>query len=68
MNKPIVQYKELESARVGSRAILFPINHPNHIPGHLVSNTKPVITSIVIAYDKKTGQIETQNTIYTPIS
>jgi len=49
---------------VGSGAIVVPIDHPSD----LVSNTKPVMTSKVISYDKKTGVFETLNSVYTPRS
>lgn len=66
VNKPIVHYSWLRGAHVGYPAHLTPIDHPNHIEGHDVSNTRMVSTSKVIAYDEITGRIETQNTIYMP--
>lgn len=64
--KPVVHYTELFTYEIGGCAILVPTNHPNHIPGHNVSNTKPVITSEVLGYNVETGLLETKNTIYMP--
>jgi hypothetical protein len=45
------------------RAVVEPVDHPGH--GGLVSNTKPVLTSPVVAiYDN--GEFETENTYYAP--
>lgn len=66
MDKPIVHYQGPAVAH-GDRAFLLPVDHPNHLPDHSVSNTKPVTTSKVVSWDKATGVIETANTIYTPV-
>jgi len=63
--KPIVHYCGNAIAFYG-RAILCPIDHPNHLDEHEVTNTKEVITSPVISWVN--GTIETQNTIYKPVS
>lgn len=66
--KPIVHYKTVrEGVKVGSSAILTPVDHPNHLPEHSVSNKGAVFTSLVQAYDPSTGRIETENTIYVPL-
>lgn len=67
MNKPTVHYKQLVSCREGESALVIGVSdHPNHLPGHKVSNTpdKPVWTSEVKSYDEATGRFETRNTIY----
>ena len=43
--------------------MLFPVDHPFE---HNVSNTCEAVTSPVVSWDKDTGIIETQNTIYKP--
>jgi hypothetical protein len=48
----------------GNGVILKPLDHPD---SENVSNTCPVRTSAVINWDKETGIIETQNTIYIPV-
>lgn len=65
LNKPVVFYKG-KATPFMDRAVLFPVNHPNHLDGHEVSNTHQVVTSRVLAWSLTTGCIETQNTIYTP--
>jgi hypothetical protein len=62
--KPTVHYRG-EAKRLGDRALLFPVDHPNHCQGHGVSNTKRATTSVVLSW--VAGRIETQNTIYVPI-
>lgn len=65
--KPTVRYRDLGvPISVGRSAIVQPVDHPNHLEGHLVSNAKPVKTSAVISYDEKTGVFETRNTVYSP--
>ena len=63
MSKPIVRYKLPipECLEVGSRVVVEPIDHP----GPYVSNTKPVITSRVVAI-QGCGVFATENTIYQP--
>lgn len=63
MPKPIVHYKLPipEYLKVGSRVVVEPIDHP----GSYVSNTKPVITSPVVAIQGH-GVFVTENTIYQP--
>jgi hypothetical protein len=64
MNKPVVGYTE--ATVVGAICYLKPVDHPNHLEGHSVSNTRVVRTSPVVASDLATGRIETRNTIYMP--
>lgn len=65
MNKRIVHYDDSKPVQeVGERVILHPINHPDTIN---VSNTTTVITSKVVSWNKETGVIETQNTVYIPM-
>ena len=64
--KKIVHYDDkLGFTKNGDRVILFPIDHPDK---HKVSNTTSVLTSNVIHIDKKTGIIETENSVYIPIT
>lgn len=65
--KPVVDCTMLtpeEHLTVGSPALVDPINHPNHLPGHNVSNTHPVFTSKVVAISLAEKMIETRNTVY----
>lgn len=48
----------------GHFAMLHPVDHPD---SERVSNTKLVMTSKVVRYDKRSGTIETENTIYIPL-
>jgi hypothetical protein len=65
--KPVVHYKELFTKPIaGKCAMVFPIDHTNHVFGQNVSNTKPVLTSTVVA-TRKNGEFETLNTIYKPM-
>lgn len=65
--KPTVHYNNLllSVIALGRGALVAPIDHPNHLADHAVSNTKHVLTSRVIKvhYD---GSFETENTIYKP--
>lgn len=63
--KPIVNYKpsDIDFIQIGCRATVIPTNHPSD----LVSNTKIVLTTEVISYNKETGEFETLNTIYKPL-
>jgi hypothetical protein len=65
MEKPVVFYRGKALSFMGC-VVLFPLNHPNHLEGHKVSNTREVHISSVISWDEETGTIETQNTIYKP--
>ena len=62
MTKPHVQYKNVKGTfiRVGLSAMVFPLNHKSSY----ASNTCLVNTSLVLSYDKVTGNFETQNTFY----
>lgn len=48
---------------VGHSTILVPVDHPDEAN---VSNERPARTTAVIAYDERTGRIETMRTIYLP--
>ena len=65
--KPTVHYNNLllSVIALGRGALVAPVDHPNHLASHAVSNTKHVLTSRVIKvhYD---GSFETENTIYKP--
>ena len=65
--KPVVYYDTNYPAHIkeGSAAYIKPINHPNHLPGHCVSNTSMVHTSTVLSVDAD-GNFETKNTRYVP--
>lgn len=65
MSKPTVLYRGQASV-VGGVAFLVPIDHPNHMEGHEVSNIKVVRTSRVLEHDPQTGRIETKHTVYMP--
>lgn len=62
--KKLVKYNTEYSAiiEVGRPAIVRPIDHTSE----LVSNTKHVMTSLVLRFDKKSGEFETENSIYRP--
>lgn len=66
MSKPVVTYTEA-TVVYGTMCWLKPVDHPNHLPGHSVSNLRMVKTSTVLSWDHKTGRIETKNTIYMPL-
>lgn len=63
MDKPVVLYGwegKYPNPKVGHRCIgPIPINHPSLS----VSNTRPIITSLVIRVGSN-GEFETENTIY----
>lgn len=69
MSKPTVHYTpgSLFFLTVGASCYLDPVDHPNHVEGQHVTNTKTVRTSTVVAYDESTGRVETRNTIYVPL-
>lgn len=48
---------------IGGRAMLKPLDHPDKAN---VSNTTLAMTSRIVAYDDKTGLIETEHTLYKP--
>jgi hypothetical protein len=64
--KPVVFYVGKAYFAPNNRALLVPVNHPNHLAGHVVSNGVEVITSQVIVWNHETGEIETRNTVYKP--
>ena len=63
--KPIVHYQG-EAKPVGGRAYLTPIDHHHGEAWQCITNGRPATTSRVLHWDKKTGRIETQNTVYEP--
>lgn len=65
MSKPVVAYTE--ATVHATMCWLKPVDHPNHLPGHGVSNLRVVRTSTVLSWDHETGRIETKNTIYMPL-
>jgi hypothetical protein len=65
--KPVVIYNPkvlFTHIEEGTSAYVFPLDHPSS----LVSNTAVVRTSKVISYNKETGEFETMNTKYVPLS
>lgn len=66
--KPIVQYRREDGffINVGKCAYVTPIDHPNHLEAHSVTNGREVRTSTVLSYNKETGEFETRNTKYVP--
>lgn len=65
MSKPTVRYRGT-ALPFRDAALLSPVDHPNHIEGHAVSNSRDVRTSKVLVWDIATGRIETSNTVYLP--
>jgi hypothetical protein len=65
MSKKIVHYKsdKLSYFIEGASALVHTVDHP----GETVSNTKAVLTSVVIRVDHSNGEFETLNTIYRPL-
>lgn len=67
--KPIVRYVIEGPARpmfikVGESAVICPLAHPSsYVTG---DGSTFVRTSRVLAYNEKTGRLETENTIYIP--
>ena len=61
--KPIVHYTTLwNTPEKGYSAILTVVDHP----AKYLNDCPWIYTSYVVSYDKKTGVIETRNTIYKP--
>lgn len=63
IEKPVVHYIGA-AVRHEGRAFLYPVDHPNHIEGHCVTNDRLVKTSKVVSWND--GRIETKNTVYVP--
>lgn len=65
--KPVVHYDNTKHSVIalGRSAVVLPVDHPNHLPDHQVSNTVHVLTSRVIKIHHD-GSFETENTIYKP--
>lgn len=70
MAKPVVRYREMYYVAIGHSAIVTPVDHPNHLKDHRISNTQPVHTSRVmdIGAPNEYGcpVFETMNTRYVP--
>lgn len=63
-DKKIVRYyKDKGVELAGDRALLYPMDHPDSLR---VSNTTLILTSKVINFDRDTGILETENSLYTP--
>ena len=62
--KRIVHYDASMPSQImlGIGALVWPVDHTSD----LVSNKKPVLTSVVIKYDGE-GCFETMNTLYIPV-
>jgi hypothetical protein len=69
--KPVVHYRpdyyQFIPKEPGQRAMVYPVDHPNHLPVHCVSNEKMCFTSTVIRVGEN-GEFETLNTIYRPVA
>jgi len=66
-DKPVVHYSKLMFCQVGWRARVIPVDHANPLEWQHVVNGVENITSVVLNYDKETGEFETKNSIYRPI-
>ena len=62
-SKPVVQYATASFIRVGERADVVPVDHPDTFN---VTNGEWASTSKVLSYDANTGEFETLNTRYVP--
>lgn len=65
--KPIVHYDPNYpvAIEVGCSAFVKPVDHPGDGPGQMVTNTKMILTSMVISA-MSDGCFETLNTRYVP--
>ena len=65
MSKPkqAVRYRALHYCKVGERALVETVNHPDY---KSVRSLEPAATSVVIKFDPLSGVFETQNSVYTP--
>lgn len=61
--KQPVRYRALHYCKVGERALVETVNHPDY---KSVRSLEPAATSVVVAFDPATGVFETQNSVYTP--
>lgn len=61
--KPLVHYKQLVLCKLGSGALVVPVDHPSE----LVSNRGPIYTSPVVDGPDGEGRFETANTRYAPL-
>lgn len=63
MVKQKVRYRALHYCKVGERALVEPVNHPNY---RAVRSLVPSMTSEVLKFEESTGCFETRNTVYEP--
>lgn len=61
--KRLVHYRELVMCKLGSSAMVLPVDHPSD----LVSNEKLIVTSQVVNGPDEAGCFETLNTRYEPL-
>lgn len=61
--KRLVHYRELVMCKLGSSALVLPLDHPSD----LVSNEKLIMTSQVVSGPDDAGCFETLNTRYEPL-
>lgn len=70
MRKPVVHYtpnpKQYIPVHPGGSALVWPVDHTNHVPGQRVSNSTWCTTSEVVRVGDN-GEFETLNTIYKPV-
>lgn len=70
IEKPVVFYKygDKYPLIVEGRPVvgIVPVNHPSDKPGQSVSNTSPIMTSLVVRVGGR-GHFETENTLYYPV-
>ena len=61
--KPVVHYQETDGdfIMLGMPAMVRTVDHPH------CSNTKYVLTTRVVEYDRESGEFETENTLYKPV-
>lgn len=64
--KPVVHYQNDKDhfIEAGRGAFVFPVDHPSD----RISNIKLIQTSTVQTHNKETGEFETLNTCYRPVS
>lgn len=62
--KKVVHYLKLHHAQVGSPAVIEPFDHPDK---ERVTNAQVTLTSTVERLDEKTGEFETEFSLYRPL-
>ena len=67
MTKQVVHYRagSAFNVHVGQRASVIPLDHPDTV---LVENGYTATTSRVVSYDANTGEFETLNSLYKPVT